>query len=712
MTGARDKGIKNGPLPSRLLAGDDIAHLIVDEDSFVGRARRRKVLPPTARDFDPAAWTADFRAYGKGERDARLHEAGLWFGEALALRWTALLPYRFETLPLDPVTRQLAGIANEVQLLTEAKLVEASINRDASDNSNRSIAHLKLEIGQGVATADMVRTSVIDTLGTLARLVRTDVAKGSGRGRFDRKAFLAAIPIFEDIYLLEFFWGRMLWLDWSVEPLPMAVRFTGSVHDALEASVAVSNWRRSELAVEFDAIYSREWAEPNSVLPPVWKVTTRKYAQGYRFKAERRPPGEGRLSTVYLMREMLSDTELAPYLETPLPKLSEPLTLDDLLAAWKLLALAARAIEGELFKLSPNLPHARYGPAVRLEDLDALLAVLEWSSSKRAAALAFFTFEERSQDGLWSRPLLPIGKARVVPVLAPLVVPNLYRTAELWVAEGAGENIFRDRGTAYEAKLRDKIVKALRKRPWRDRVSVMREKWEPKIEGTPRDIDMLIRVGGLVFVGELKLKKFPASAAEIGRHASEFVHAAEQLDIRLPWLDDHKAEIARRTGFAGPPETLRLLGMVITGTQFGSGCVVHGYPVIDGDTLAFFFEWEQFMIAVDFDRASGYAPRTPKPNFAIDLVAEDVAASFLAYLRDPWPVRYAELALMRETRTASLKLSGQALSWPDHHLDGDIFGRQSVGALIERFRAQTEVWRADARTGLSGGAREAHPALH
>lgn len=703
MSTASDTGPEEQPIGGGL-AADDLARLAVADGSFVSRARKRKVFPPTARDFDPAAWTADYHAHRRDERDDRLHAAGLWFGQALGRCWLALVPFRFETLPVDPVTRQLAGIANLTQLMTEAKLLEASLDRRSGDLPTGSAAHLKLAIGQGMATADMVRTSVLDTLGTIARLVRSDVAEGSGRGRFDPRLFLTSIPIFEDIYLLEYAWARVLWLDWSLETEGADIQLRGGIHDAAEVSVTVSSWRRQELFAEFDAVFLREWNEPDSVIPPVWSVTARKHDSGFRFKAERQPPDKSRISTIYLMREMLSDTELAPFLHTPLPKLTDGLTLDDLLSAWELLALAARAIEGKLFEGGPNQSISKLGPAVRLDDLDALLSVLDWPEGKRRAALGFFTFEDSSQDGLWARPLLPIGKGRVVPVLTPLVVPNLYRTAELWMTEGAGENIFRDRGASFEGKLRDTIVKGLVDRPWRDRVSVLRESWEPKIDGTKRDIDLLFRIDNLVLVGELKLKKFPAAAAEIGRHVEEFAHAAGQLDIRLSWLAAHKAEIARRTGFAGAPEELQLHGMVISGTQFGSGCTVSGHPVIDSEALTFFFQWSQFVVAADVDRSAGYAPVARKPGRAVDLVDGDVAASFLAYLADPWPVRYAELGIMRETRTAVLKSSDQTLSWPDHHLDGDVFTEQTVDALIAAFRARTEQWRERARHRIAAAA--------
>lgn len=92
------------------------------------------------------------------------------------------------------------------------------------------------------------------------------------------------------------------------------------------------------------------------------------------------------------------------------------------------------------------------------------------------------------------------------------------------------------------------------------------------------------------------------------------------------------------------------------------------------------------------------------------MVEEDVAASFLAYVREPWPARYSELGLVREDRGAKLKLVGQKLCWPDHHLDGNVFAEQAVDGLIERFRAQTERWREEARRLIADVARSTNHA--
>ena len=684
------------------LLPNDITHAATNRATFAGRVRCGKIMQPTARGFDPAVWSKAHADHRHNTRDDRLHEAGLWFHAALALRWKSLEQYHLNTLPVDSITRRLAAIANQHHLLVEAHLLEATLQRQAGNPPEGSLAQLRFELDDNPAvTADMLRTSVLDTLGKLAQIVRAEIANGTGRGRFDPEAFLGAIPIFEDIYLLEYFWGRLLWLGWSIEWNADEVRLVGADSDALEASFAIANWRRHNLLTEFDLVYRKEWAAADSRLPGAWDVTALKRAKGYKFRVGWRRPGEGNISPAYLLREMLCVTELAPILHEPLPRLEAGLTLDDLLSAWEMLALAARSIEQELFLRGPSAPIAKFAPTLHLDELDKLLASLDWPKPKRSAALDFFTFKSHSQDALWARPLLPLRDGSVVFVLTPLTCPNLYRTAELWVTLGAGEDLFRNRGSNFETKLRTDILAALPGRPWRDRVAVVRDPWVPKINGVTRDIDLVIRIDNFVFIGELKLKKFPVSAAEIGRHADEFVHAASQIDIRLPWMEAHKVELAKKTGWMGPPDALQLFGMIVTGTGFASGTAAGGYPIIDSDALLFFFEQDRFVAAGEVVREQDYDYRPRDPAHSINLVDANIATSFLAYVRHPWHVRFAEAGLKRETRSGRLHLTQQTLRWPDHHLDDSIFGTQSVNQQVDLLRLKITQWRAEAQNGAA-----------
>lgn len=680
-----------------------------DPAAFERRLRRGKIAPPTARNFDPEPWQQVLEQ-AESEQTRELARAGLWFHAALQARWASLEALDLANAPAGVLSRHAAGIANFMQLRTDAMIALESQQLDAASLPTGSMAHVKLGIGEGAATADMIRTSGIDTIGKLAGYVRSTVTRGRGNARLDKAALSQALPLFEDIYLLEYLWGRVAWCGWRMIPDGTHLRFDPPSPDPLGESFVVAEYRRELLFAEFGAVYAMEWRADRSALPPAWQVRARKRDDRFDFEVLPAMAGTGDLPAGYVLRELLKGTELAPYLDEPLQLPGDPaISLNDLVSAWELLALAAEALRSQILGKRPVGNDLAYAPSVRLTDLETLLVPLGWDAPKRKAAIGFFVYEGEAIDGLWSRPLLPIGGGRVVPVLTPLICPNMMRTAELWVTQGAGETLFTRRGNEAETRLRRDIAAALRDRPWRASASVLQEPWEPKIDRVPRDIDLVIRIGSAAFIGELKLKKYPVSAAEVGRHAEEFEHAAGQLDIRLAWLARNKALLAAKTGFGGDPESLTLHGFIISGTAFGSGTRAGGYPVIDRDALTFFFENDAFLIAAGADRADGYVGRALRPSLGLPLVEHDAAVSLLAYLGDPLHIRYAEAGLVAGTRLSHLKASGETLEWAEPFVDGALIGPLHADALAEtlgaRWRAQQD--QAAALLAVSAPLRDA-----
>lgn len=663
-----------------------------DTATFMQRLRRGKIPPPTVRNFDPELWQQMSQI--EDEDTATLARTGLWFHAALQARWNGLEALGLANAPVGVLSRHAAGIANLMQLRTDAMIAVESKELDMTAFPTGSMAHVMLGTGEAAASADMIRTSGIDTLGKLAAYIRSVVVRGTGASRLDRTIVERALRLLEDIYLLEYLWGCIAWCGWKMHQDGGHIRFAPPAPDPLGESFAIAEYRRELLFAEFCAIYGREWVADSSTLPAAWKVSVRKHHDHFRFEVLRVPAGTGNLPAGYVLRELIKGTELAPYLDDPLPKLGDPaISLGDLIAAWELLALAGEAI-GRFILGKRSTDILAYAPTMRVADLDALFAPLGWPVSKRRAVIAFLTYERDAIDGLWSKPLLPIGGDRIVPALTPLICPNMMRTAELWVTQGTGEAFFNRRGNEAEMRLRSDIAAALRKRSWRASATVLSDAWEPKIDGVLRDIDLVIRIGTAVFIGELKFKKYPVSAAETGRHAEEFAHAAEQLDIRLSWLARNKATLAEKVGFAGDPATLTLHGFIVSGTAFGSGTLARDYPVIDRDALTFFFENDAFLVVAGAERADGYIGKASKPSLSLPLVEQNPSASFLAYLRDPLHVRYAEAGLSAKTRVNRLNASGETLEWLELFVDGALIGPRHADALAEtlgkRWREQQD----------------------
>ena len=668
---------------------------------FLQQVRRGTVAPPTARTFEAEVWTLALKQ-AVDPAEAAFIAAGLWFAAELETRWRLIAELGLSKTSVAVISRHLAGTANSAQLLVDALLLQARLSARDSEIATGSLAHVKLGAdGERAATADMIRTSTLDALSKFASYIRTAVADVEGGGGLDEAAVAAAYRLSEDIYLLEYLWGHVLWRSWQMAEAGNHIHFSPPTLDPWGASFVVAEFRRDQLFAECSVVYSLEWERPGSVLSPAWRVDVRRKDNRFRFSAAPLKPGAGPLPSGYVLGQIIEDTELEPYLHDPLPNLAEPgITLHNLVDSWQLLALAAEGIRDELFKRKADAGPLEFAPVVRRSDLEALLSVLGLSSAKCKAVIDFLIYERRAIDGLWSKPFLPLAKDRITPVLTPLICPNLLRTAELWLTEAAGEAFFQKRGNEAEARLQGRVAEGLSTRPWGHSSKVLQAPWEPKIDGVRRDIDLVICIGKTVFIGEMKLKKYPTSAAEVGRHVQEFEHAADQLDIRLAWLSRNKPLLAEKVAFGGNPEDLVLHGFIVSGTPFGSGVRAGTHPVIDRDELLFFVDNDVFLVAANVNAQTDYAGAPLRPGLDLILVEDDPAAAFLAFLEGPLHVRHHETALSADVRTNKLHASGQTLEWPEPFVDG---GRleQDLDVLAETMRT---AWRrdvADARKRLA-----------
>lgn len=634
----------------------------------MAKVREGRVVPPTGRAFDPQEWAAERYSFPAGAEDDALYEAGLWLHAELAARWQQIEKLGFPVLDPSFSYQLLAMAANRDELAISAQLDEAIADPNEGMHFSGISAQRFGDHEDSVATADMRRTSLIDTLGKA-------IMSAGSRVRSDQPSFgvsevKEALDNFSDIYLLEFLWGRVLWLGWSLIGEGPPFQFAAPEPDHVAGAVAVADWRREQVAAEFAATYAMEWNAEGSVLRPSWEVRARAVPGTLTFRARKVSAGQGRLSPAAVTLEILKDGELGPYLDRPLPLIDggTSLCLRDIVEGWELLSLAASDAERLLRHAPEKGGPNRLSLALPINALTGLLSNLGWPRRKCLAVVDFLTFQGRSLDGAWTKPLLPFGTRRLM-LLTPLVHCNLLRVAELWAAEGAGEVLFAERGNEFEARLRASLSKNLVNRPWAKDATVVDSEWAPRIDKATRDVDLAFRIGKVVFIGEIKLKRYPNSAAEVGRYLREFEKAAGQLDIRLRYLSQNLAEVAQRTAYSGDPADLRVTGFILSGTPFGAGMSIGGYPVVDRDALEFFFGNDVFLTFASVDRASGYEGRPASPGTSIQLIDDDPAICMLGYLLDPLHVRHAEHGLQQFERRNLLKVTNEALYWPEVYIE-------------------------------------------
>ncbi|MFT8898363.1 MAG: hypothetical protein ABF968_15605 [Acetobacter sp.] len=652
------------------------------------------MAPPTVRNFNPEKWSAERNAFPAGGRDDSLHAAGLWFYNELNRLWSQIATLGFPTLHPALAYSFIAMVANKNEMQI-SKQFSAAIADSSIDTPFYALAALRFgDSKEGATTADMRRTSLIDTLGKAVSIAGSSFQVE--QPIFGNEEMREVLDSFSDIYLLEFLWSRVLWFDWSLKRVGSSYQFTAPQLDRVAGAVVVAHWRHQMLVAEFISVYSLEWISQNSVLSSCWQVCARSKPGRLVFKAQKVRPGEGELSLAAIILDILEVEELGPYLDRSLPNVEgeEPICIRDIVEGWELLFLAANAAKRLLLQTPGKGGPDRLSLAIPIQVLVNLLENLNWSRRKCIAVIDFLTFKGLSKDGVWTKPLLQVGKRRLM-LLTPLVSCNLLRVAELWAAEGAGEIFFAERGKEFEARLRNTLVKKLAERPWSDDAMVLETAWEPRIDRVCRDIDLLFRIGNAVFIGEIKIKRYPNSAPEVGRYLREFEKAADQLDIRLNYLRQNLQEVSKRTNYKGKLSDLRVVGFILSGTPFGSGMTVGNYPIIDSAALDFFFSNDVFLSMATLDRTSGYEQKPTTSGNSIELVNDDPAVCMLGYLIDPLHVRYAEYGLRSVERRHVLKVSGDLMLFPEAYIEplqSDVETTRTVTSYLISVKNAAQHW--------------------
>lgn len=111
------------------------------------------------------------------------------------------------------------------------------------------------------------------------------------------------------------------------------------------------------------------------------------------------------------------------------------------------------------------------------------------------------------------------------------------------------------------------------------------------------EIDLLLRVGKIVFAGDTKFQKYPANPNEIGNYYRELEHGAQQVLDRVKSLSAKRKEIKRLLKWPGDENELVFSPLIVSGHAYGAGMKFLGVPCLTLDMLEMLFREEKFVMS-------------------------------------------------------------------------------------------------------------------
>lgn len=642
--------------------------LELDTELFRRATRGNARLPhPTARAFESAAWAQALKdIQTPTRRDLDLALSALWIGvQTQTLR-----------LKLDEPSMRGLGRRGAVALAM------AQANREYLVLSHVGKRHAREAVRKGEAQLDMLAQRTVGTGRGGADMAPADLTDAQVDSLPYWLHWAGSLPDTQDAPKLDYaalgarsamifsiehglrdLWQQALWEGWRLaghapsltwEPAdePLARRWPVWLYRQQALDFQAAAFDLITLAAVDGVHHPRE-----RVLEATVVRLDDRAGRPRRFMLGRpgpRSPGNVRTGQE---RTVLEDSYVTPFLNAALPYFAGTATSCALLQqAWAVLRDAASLLVQRLPR--PRLADAegvrRFALVVRRAELVRIIGeCCKLPEGEAAAVVDFFTAKTEDTSalfgkGLWSQPLVSLGGKNVAIALAPLFLGSPVRRVELWLERGGlsdglasaarkrGGASGVGRGGRYEAWARDEVARALAQNPILHDAASAREAVE-RSGGEGEQIDLLMRVGRTLLVGEVKCLLAPAESIERFRYLGKLKDAAAQAVRKAEWVRENPGRVSAALGIgAVSPTFTRVLPLVVVNQGFGVGLDLNGCPIVDLRFLCLFLSDGSYV------SAGALGLRGKESIFAQDLLyrsAEEAEARLPAIFIDVPPLR-------------------------------------------------------------------------
>lgn len=572
-----------------------------EKDSKFRAAVHHGLKSPMSNDFDPSAWVEALAgADDAGPSDAHLTRTALWMnGQSRALR--SLPGLDFTHLGGSQWTLLAMAFANREVRTAMEKQNEFFKSRkgDALDGTFEPL----IETAHGTSVTQTGLTeSMVDSL----ELWLFDLRAAPEVGKdLDGDLFPMVLAQARRLNIqreLNRLWNQASWEDYRIvdEEGQSEIFF---IPDDLEMATllqatTIRHVQNSQNAASIDAsVWPSMTPEGRRIrmLPRnVTSVVPRK--GGPRRIVVEATSGRSRFVDSYAYEHaVLESSYLNPFLDRPMPK-SQGLTAALLLKAWHVISALSMAVRGSLDHKVLTLKNAPGLACVlkRREVIGTLRRCLDLDQATAGAILDFLTFfpkksGEKGHRGLWSAPLVPIpGTEKFAMCLGALLTSNPLRKVEAWLEKGGvDDSLARNaRGDDYEVALRQRLRRGIA----RNKILLGAKCAEHAIKKTrdfPEQVGLLIRLGSLLIVGEVKCWLFPADPFERWLYFDKLRAAAKQATDKAKAIGSNPWVAAEALGLpVEDVEHLTVVPLVITNQGFAASVEVDGCRVIDETFLS------------------------------------------------------------------------------------------------------------------------------
>jgi hypothetical protein len=634
------------------------------ESELAQKLKAKALEHPTNAAFDGDAWSVALGALvTPTERDVDLTLSAIQFGKELASLRKTRIPQTTEGFNRPQLVRLLSAFANQQYLTLHNKLVMElkSQKRAGGTFDAERMQQLFVEgVGGQEMSPDDLITYLVDSLPHwLFHIwqISDDAPSNEPQEAIQFAARASMIVSIE--HSLRQLWLNACWIGTMLYEDGEALVDTPRDR-ALAERWFIFDQRQVMLMMAEHHIDAGASIVAGGKLPPITPAIPRTV-----IRMERPPSGNrkfvtGRASGVrpaqrahVSERDMLERLYTGLFLDETLPKSpGGDLTCRELSAAWWVLKDLAQLAADELGSpwMADDRAVGRFALTIERKDLVVVLSdclgidagraggIVDWLTCDPADTARIFA------KSFWSEPLLPEpGSERRHIILAPLLAGSPVKRVEAWMERGgiSDSRGIKGRGKPFEQHVRKALKDALANNPLLTD-AVVAEHGLKRKNGS-EEIDLLVRVGDSVIVGETKCFVAPSEPIEKHNHLDNLAKATAQAENKRVWAEANRDVIAAALGVNDPARAaiLTIQPLVVLNHGFGIGLERDGVPIVDLHYLRLLLSGGSYQSDTRFERNIGMVYQS------VELYKSqiDLEARLGRLLRDPPPLKRYESTL-------------------------------------------------------------------
>jgi len=562
---------------------------------FFEKIKAQKLKTPTQRGFKLASWHAAWSDVGDvvTQKDKNIYKSGIIINELL-LEVRSEIGKLYKRNAPKTSNKQLLqayiAISNRDRYLaSKSECVTEGQNLFSVTNNNNMMGNdiTLQEISDGAV--DGVETAISVCIGRIEKNINI----APGKAPLDIVDFVIKEAHLSQLFAIyESYWHAILWKGYELSELDendKVYSITQPVNSA-EIGGLVSHMRKARLGAQSAMISTSPYIMSlfnEDKYIKFDKVGKKKIIKSIAISKSpdihQRYNSDWRVKAYDLIGDFSEESITSAF--------NNGFSINECLNIFRLLMLLSHSADSNypsdnsffnIKKLSEFCPTIK-----KIELVKGLVNATDYSFQKVNLILGFLEYSNGSNKDLWCHPIVPISESEYGLMTSALLTPVILRVVEHWMVTLGIE--LQSKGDVFEGLILKELNESVAGNNYITDYDKAVSK-EIKLPGGKEEVDLLLRIGNTILIGEAKSIITTDSPISEYRTIKTLEHAAKQVTRKVDFIKNNLELTFDRLGWTFKSESDYVLsGFIINSGRMHVGFEIAGIPVCDEKILNKYF---------------------------------------------------------------------------------------------------------------------------